>query len=257
MGRFYCVALLFTAMLIGLAATTWADEAAKVTVNWSDKPLSEALATLKQHFGINYILPAELGTKPVSVNLMGATPEHALQATVSKAGLQATERNGTWVISAPEVKQAQGADTGGTFAQMGGFGGPPGMGGAPGGGFGGRGGANPGGVAGLGQPGPAGAFGSPPGRGGQQQAAQAAATTVKAPTYIVIPLFRASPQLIGQCIGEDDEIWDQSGGSSSGGGNGNSNGNSGYGGNNNGNSNNGNSNRGGNNNRGGGRNSGY
>ena len=89
------------ALLVVLGATSWAgDRAATLSITWQDKPLSDALATLQKHFGISYVLPAELGTLAVSATLWDATPESALATLVSRAGLQAEDRNGTWVISA-------------------------------------------------------------------------------------------------------------------------------------------------------------
>ena len=159
----YCIALVvLTTALVALGTGAWAgDVRSTVTVAWSDKPLSEALATLKQHYGISYMLPAELGELRVSANLWNATPVHALNTIVGKAGLQAVERNEMWIISAPEAPKSQGGDNAALYAQYGGMemmvgSGGRGTMGMP---------ANPSNVSGLGMPGPSASFGTPPGRG--------------------------------------------------------------------------------------------
>ena len=75
--------------------------------------------------------------------------------------------------------------------------------------------ANPANIGGLGLPGPSGSFGAPPGHGQGNIIAQPVSVN-KPPIFIVIPLFRASPQLIGYALGADDEIWDEGGGSGGG-----------------------------------------
>jgi hypothetical protein len=197
------------------------------------------LGTLGKTFGVNYVLPAGLGQARLSVNLMQATPERALQTIVGKAGLRAEKRGATWYISQPEAVSPRGADNAAPFAQMGPMGGMPGGGmfggGMPGGGMfpgmvGGRqgGGPNPAGIGDLGAPGGVGGFGAPPGRGQQQptQTAQQGAAVTRQLSFVVIPIFRASPSVLGQAIGFDSEIWDDSSGGGGGGGGGNS----GYGG---------------------------
>ncbi len=231
-----------------------------VTVQWSNKPLADVLGALKEHFGINYVLPSDLGALRVSVNLMNATPAHALALVVKSVGLQADDHNGTWTISQPEGARGQGGENLDTFAQFGGGPGP--MGGFGGGGMMG-GGANPAGVPGAPMPGPGATFGAPPGRGGPGAGLnQPQATTGQvARTYTVIPLLRAGPYTVGYALGANDYIYDmdaQNGNSSNGGGNGNSNGGGGnYGGGNNNSSSGGNRNTGGNNNTGGNRSTGH
>ena len=199
------------ALLVVLGATSWAgDRAATLSITWQDKPLSDALATLQKHFGISYVLPAELGTLAVSATLWDATPESALATLVSRAGLQAEDRNGTWVISAGE--SAPGGDL--AFAQFPGM--DIGMPGGPGG-FGGPGAT---GIPGMQLPGPTSGFGTPPGRGGTPTTGlmtQGMTTGTLTPEqrpmhFIVIPLFRASPETIGYAIQADDVIYDMTGG---------------------------------------------
>lgn len=197
--------------LASLGACVWADGARTFSVDWSDKPLSEALGTLKKNFGLNYILPAELGAVRVSANLWDVTAEDALGAIVGRAGLRAEERNGTWFISAPERSDATGAGSA-AFAQYPGMMAPemgammPGM-------------AGPATVPGLGLPAPTSPFGTPPGRGTAPTRATTAMGEVSRPlNFIVIPLMRASPETVGYAIQADDFIYDEGGGMGGGGG---------------------------------------
>lgn len=240
-----------------------AGEAKAFSISWSDKTVTEMLSTLGKTFGVNYVLPSGLGQARLSVNLIQTTPDRAVQTIVAKAGLRAEKRGGTWYIS----RGTNQASTGGAeFAQMGmpGFGGPMGapggMMGGPGGMMGARGGfggANPAVAGDLGAPGGIGGFGAPPGRGQQGgtqlpgQQSGLGLTTTRQLSFVVLPIFYASPSVLGQALGFDAEIWDD-GGSGGGGGYGN-NGGGGYGndsGGRGGGRNSSNSDRGGNTNRG-------
>jgi hypothetical protein len=72
-------------------------------------------------------------------------------------------------------------------------------------------------------PTPGSTFGRPPGQGGAAGATTGTPVQAKAVSFIIIPLLRASPQLIGYAVQADDEIWDQGAGGGGGGGGGGSN----------------------------------
>lgn len=201
----------------GALASSVAAQEQTFSIDWQNKALSDALATLKKHHGINYILPAQLGTVPVSVNLWNTTAERALQTVVSRAGLQCEKRNSTWFISRREEPKAQGGSE--AYAQ---FGGMPGMGDMAGMGgmpeMGGMGRPNPMSTTGIGQPGPTGGFGTPPGRGTRTTTATTATQQQqRARHFIVIPILRGSPETIGYALEADDVIYDEGGGGGGGG----------------------------------------
>lgn len=247
MERRLLVALVML-LALGVATVGLADGGAQmVSVNWADKPLSEVLSTLKANYGVNYALPSELGSIPVSLNLYGVTVDRAVQTAAQKAGLTATKSGNTWLFSRPDAK----TPTSGTaaYAQF------PGM---------GMGGsmempmmpeANPAGME-LSMPSASGGFGGIPGRTVATTQQGATGTTQQGMfgltqqrtnlNFVVIPLFRSDPISIGTAFGGPDMVVEDmtssaGSGGNSGGGYGNNSGgygnNSGYGG--------GNSNRGG------------
>ncbi len=201
-------ALVLSMILCGLviSGAMATDEPATFSIDWADQPLSVALTTLNKHFGVNYVLPAELGNLRVSANLLNVTPERALRTVVAKAGLLAQLRNGTWMISSPNPTVATPA----VYAQM------PGM---PGMGPGGMMGPNPSNPAGLGRPGTGGTlgvgrdrtsrFGAMTGTSGYQQDQQGPRN------YQVVPLKRIDPALVADIFG-GSVIWGTSGGGDSG-----------------------------------------
>jgi len=200
-------ALLLSMILCGLAVSgaMATEQAATFSIDWADQPLSVVLTTLNKHFGVNYVLPAELGNLRVSANLLNVTPERALRTVVAKAGLLAQLRNGTWMISSPNPTVATPA----VYAQF------PGMPGMGGGGTMGMG-PDPSRPGGLGMPGTGGTlgvgrdrtsrFGAMTGTGGYQQDQQGPRN------YQVVPLKRIDPALVADIFG-GSVIWGTSGGS--------------------------------------------
>ncbi len=70
----------------------------RFSVDWRDVTVKSALEILQRQFGINYMLPGELGDKRITVSLTDKTPEEAVQAIAKAAGLTAFYDNGVWNI---------------------------------------------------------------------------------------------------------------------------------------------------------------
>ncbi|MCE5216425.1 STN domain-containing protein [bacterium] len=255
MERRLLVALVML-LALGVVTVGSADGGAQmVSVNWADKPLSEVLSTLKANYGVNYALPSEFGSIPVSLNLYGVTVDRAVQAAAQKAGLTATKSGNTWLLSRPEAKTpATGTAVYAQFPGMG-MGGSMEMPMMPE--------ANPAGME-LSMPSASGGFGGIPGRTVASSQQGAAGTTQQGMfgltqqrtnlNFVVIPLFRSDPISIGTAFGGPDMVVEDMTSSAGSGGNGGNGNNSGYGNNSGGYGNNNGSNRGG---RGNNNNSGY
>lgn len=196
--------------VLGTGVALAADPAVTFSIDWTNESLAVVLGTLNKHFGINYVLPAELGNLRVSANLLNATPERALRTVVAKAGLVAQLRSGTWMISSPNPTVA----TPVAYAQMPGM---PGMGmEGPGGGMMG---VDPSSPMGLGMPGMGGGLGAGRGRSsrfGAMGTSTRSTLEEEGPrNYQVVPVRRIDPALVADIFG-GDVIYGDSGSSDSG-----------------------------------------
>jgi len=170
---------------------------ATFSIDWANQPLSVVLDTLNKHFGVNYVLPAELGNRKVSANLMNVTPERALKTVVTKAGLLAQLRSGTWMISAPQAGPAVANAYAQMGPEMGGPGGFPGMVAPP----------DPSMAGGLGAPGMGAGFGGGrtgrTGRFGGQAGTQSTQEQEGPRNYQIVPVRRIDPALVADIFGGD------------------------------------------------------
>ncbi len=80
----------------------------RFSVQWKDIPVADALGALQRQFGLQYVLPSELGSRRITLSLNNATVTQALQAILSAANLTAVNENGVWHIREVAEASAEG-----------------------------------------------------------------------------------------------------------------------------------------------------
>ena len=85
-------------MGITTSGSTQAQE--RFSVQWKDIAVADVLAALQRQFGIQYVLPSDLGNKRVTLSLTDATPVKAMQEILNAAQLTAVNEDGVWRIRA-------------------------------------------------------------------------------------------------------------------------------------------------------------
>ncbi len=99
-GRWLLVGVLSVVMVVGLTTSGAAQGQARFSVQWKDITVADALAALQRQFGIQYVLPSDLGKKRATLALDDVTPAQAMQQILNAAQLAAVNDNGVWNIRA-------------------------------------------------------------------------------------------------------------------------------------------------------------
>ncbi len=87
-------------LVLGTVTRGMAQEQHRFSVQWKDITVADALMALRRQFGIQYVLPSDLGKKRIDANLTNATPVEAMRQILSAAQLTAVNENGVWHIRA-------------------------------------------------------------------------------------------------------------------------------------------------------------
>jgi len=102
------VSLVMVVMVVGVVGVGYAQQQGRFSVQWKDITVVDALAAMQRQFGIQYVLPGELGPRRVTLALTDVTPIEALQKICSAAGLVAINENGVWHIQEAAQRQTGG-----------------------------------------------------------------------------------------------------------------------------------------------------
>ena len=92
------VVVVMLVMVLGMPATGAAQEQPRFSVQWEDITIAAALAALQRQFGIEYVLPSDLGNERVTLALTDRTPVEAVQQVLSAAQLTGVNDNGVWHV---------------------------------------------------------------------------------------------------------------------------------------------------------------
>jgi len=100
------VSVVMLSMVAVLPAIGYAQQdGSQFSVQWKDAPVADVLSALQRQFGIQYVLPSELGSRRISLSLSNVTPVQALQHILGAANLTAVNQNSVWHIR--EIAQAE------------------------------------------------------------------------------------------------------------------------------------------------------
>ncbi len=99
------VSIVVLVLVVGVIGVGYAQQEDRFSVQWKDITVADALGALQRQFGIQYVLPAELGSRRITLALTDVTPVEALRQILSAANLAAINEGDVWRIR--EVAQAQ------------------------------------------------------------------------------------------------------------------------------------------------------